>query len=559
VHETDLAYPADLTDPAHPRARLQPASRRPLNVLLIVSDQERGWELYPPGFIERHCPARTWLAANGVQFGAHITPTPICSTARGIIYTGVHSMANGVWDNVPLLYASPLRHDVPTLGTMFQDAGYVTGYAGKWHLSRMSEEPDAAEAAAINATIRSYGFGETANAEETDGALAGWTQDGRTVQRSLDFIGRHRHGERPWFLAVNLLNPHDVMYYTSGEAMTRSRVSPFPDRSARPPVEDPLYAADLGYELAGPYGPATFGRRPEAVREYHLTISEAMGYLDYDDLDAGREMQNYYWNCTRDSDRHLATLLDQLRTSGELDRTVVVFTSDHGELLGIHGMRGKGTFCARESARVPLVVVHPDGPGGVTCSALSSHVDLAPTLLGLAGVHRTEVVEQLPMLVGADLSAAALDPSAAPDRPDGLLLHWTAILYQDHRNVARFAQIREMAPAERLPAVQALMDTGLRKRGQMRGVYDGRWKFQRYSEPHHRGRPDTVDRLLTTHDVELYDTATDPEETTNLAADPAAWRGELDRLNGMLNRLIDREVGRDDRAFVPTFGLSFAG
>jgi arylsulfatase A-like enzyme len=124
-----------------------------LNVLFIVSDQERGWHLYPTGFFDTYTPARAWLRDHGVHFTGFNTPTPICSTARGLIYSGLHSMNNGVFDNVPLPYASPLRTDVATLGTAFMDAGYLTGYAGKWHLSRMHEQvTDSAEAQANNAT-----------------------------------------------------------------------------------------------------------------------------------------------------------------------------------------------------------------------------------------------------------------------------------------------------------------------------------------------------------------------------------------------------------------------
>ncbi len=542
----------DLTDPSHPRARFTRPDGRRLNVLLIVSDQERGWELYPHGFLDTHAPARTWLRDNGVSFNRYNTPTPICSTARGVIYTGAHSMVNGVWENVPLPFASPLSHHVPTLGTLFQDAGYVTGYTGKWHLSHLDESAPAGDVAA---TIRSYGFTESATTEEVDGALVGWQHDARTVEQSVDFIERNRSGDTPWFLATNLLNPHDIMYYTSGDEMTRSRVSPFPDRSVRPPIEDPLYARDLGYDLFENYGPATFGDRPPAVSEYHLTISEAMGYLDYSDADVGREMQNYYWNCTRDSDRHLQVLLDHVRASGLLDDTMIVFTSDHGEMLGAHGMRGKGTFAARETARVPAVVVHPDGRPGVECDALATHVDMAPTMLALAGIDIGEVREQMPMLVGHDLSGPVFDADAPVVRDDGVLFHWTAILYQDHRNVRRFDAARRMEPADRLPAVVEMMDEALRLRGQMRGVYDGRWKFQRYSAPHRTCQPTTFDALIDTHDLELYDTERDPGETDNLAADPMTCRNEIEQMNAMLNRLIAAEVGVDDGSFVPTFGL----
>jgi arylsulfatase A-like enzyme len=243
--------------------------------------------------------------------------------------------------------------------------------------------------------------------------------------------------------------------------------------------------------------------------------------------------------------------------SGQLDSTIIVFTADHGELLGVHGMRGKGTFAAREQTRVPAVIVHPDGARGVECEALSSHIDLAPTLLSLAGVRPNEVREQMPMLVGQDLSALVMEPAASFNRPDGMLLHWTAILYQDHRNVRRFDGIRRMEPEQRPAAFIELMGTALLRRGQMRGVYDGRWKFLRYSAPHSVSQPTTLEGLLATHDIELYDTHSDPGETKNLATDPHKWTAEITDLNARVNRLIASEVGIDNGSFVPTFGIQF--
>jgi arylsulfatase A-like enzyme len=538
-----------------PIAHLEPLGDR-LNVLFVVSDQERGWHLFPEGFFDAHAPARVWLRDNGVHFTNVHTPTPICSTARGVIYTGLHSMNNGVFDNVPLPYATPLRSDVATLGTAFMDAGYVTGYAGKWHLSRMRETvDDVAEAERNNATIRSYGFMETELREETDGALTGWRYDVRTVDHASRFIARHGTGDAPWMLAVNLLNPHDIMYYTAGDEMTASRVSQFPDVSARPPIEDPLYAQDLGYDLTEHYGTSTFVDRPSAVDQFRRTFEEAMGHMPYDDLDAGREMQNYYWNCVRDSDRHLHRLLGTLRDTGQLDRTIIVFTSDHGEMLGTHGMRGKGTTAFREAITVPGVVVHPHGRRGVEHATLLSHTDWMPTLLALAGVPAHQVHEQLPALVGHDFSAAVFD-DGLPARPAGaMLLHWTSLAYVEHRNVRKFDAIRKLPADERPAQLMELMSAALDNRSQMRGVFDGRWKFQRYGSPLHLTPPSTFDELLSDWDVDLYDTESDPGEVRNLAAHPEEWRDQIVELNRRVNDLIAAEVGVDDAAYNPLLGL----
>ena len=120
-----------------PRFDLRADAKTKLNVLLILSDQERDWILTPAGFIEKHCPARQWLIERGTRFTNAVTPTQFCSMARGVVYSGAHSQTNGVWENVPIPYATGMRRDIPTLGSLFADAGYVTGYAGKWHLSKI--------------------------------------------------------------------------------------------------------------------------------------------------------------------------------------------------------------------------------------------------------------------------------------------------------------------------------------------------------------------------------------------------------------------------------------
>jgi arylsulfatase A-like enzyme len=536
-----------------PRARFAAPTARRHNILLVVSDQEFAWDLYPAGFIERHTPARTWLRENGLTFAQAQTPTPICSTARGVIYTGAHSPANMLWDNVPLPYASPLRPDIPTLGTMMLDAGYVTGYSGKWHLSMLDEQDPAKNSASSRAEIESYGFVDTEAASELDGPLAGYLYDSRTVDQALRFVDRNRGGDRPWFQAVNLVNPHDIMYYTAGDAMTRSRIINFPDRNERPP-QDPLYQEDLGYDLTPNYGPATFGVRPDAVTEFGLTFSGSMGEMPYDDVDAGREMQNYYWNCTRDCDRHLLRLIEGLRASGELERTIIVFTSDHGEILGTHGLRGKGTAPIRESVRVPLTIVYPDGPRNAITNAMVTHIDLAPTLLALAGVPENDVKAQLPGVVGRDFSDLLAAPDGlGPRRADGILYHWTSFAYLNHRSLARFGRAREKNVVSRSIDLASMLRENTWKRGLMRGSSTERYKFARYFNAHEHERPTTWEALLRTNDLELYDLIADPGETTNLAANAEAHKDVLLSMNALTNMLAAAEIGPDDGAHMPIF------
>jgi arylsulfatase len=531
-----------------PRFDLRADATSKLNVLLILSDQERDWSLTPSGFIERHCPARQRLLERGTRFTNAVTPTQFCSMARGVVYSGAHSQTNGVWENVPIPYATDMRGDIPTLGSLFADAGYVTGYAGKWHLSKIEKRP----ASEVNAEVKSYGFMDTEIASETDGANTGLERDGDTVAQALRFIQRHAKGGAPWFLPVNLLNPHDIMYYTANEAMTRSRVLDFPNRSVRPPT-DGLFAEDLGYEVFGPWGPGSLSAKSPAAREYGLAYEAAMGRMPYEDMAAAREFQNYYWNCIRDSDRHLMALLKGLEASGKMDRTVILFTSDHGEYLGAFGLRGKGVTPYREASHVPFVVVHPDGRKGVSAEDPVSLLDVAPTLMSMAGVSRERLRGVAPGLTGVDVSAPIVSGSASARKTSGVLMHWTGLAFQDSSSPARFKDVLKMEMPWRIPAMlNALRQSDWGKRGQMRAIYDGRYKFARYFAPDSYHSPKDWQTLSTRNDLELFDTASDPDEMVNLAQDPDQ-RALVLSLNARLNDLTAAEIGLDDGRFLPFF------
>ncbi|MBP7338626.1 sulfatase-like hydrolase/transferase [Niveispirillum sp.] len=538
-----------------PDLHLPPApGSKPYNILLVTSDQEQAWSLLPPDFIERHCPGRARLQRQSLSFSRAFTPSPVCATARAMLYTGQHSQLNGVWENMPLPYAPPLKGDVPTLGTLMGAAGYHTAYFGKWHLSKLhgrGKQP--LPESEVQAEIRRYGFHEVGTSHEIDGPLGGHDDDGGTTDRAVAFLERRKPGGGPWFAAVNILNPHDIMYYTSGPEMTATRRILYPDSLARPP-DTPLYQEQLGYPL-----PANFGKSPKdgrlpAAAEYSLTDHYALGELNFEDEGAALEFVNYYYNCIRESDAHIVRLLDALDVNGHADNTIVIFTADHGEMLGVHGLRGKGVLPYREAVQVPLLVRHPQRAGAGDTPALASHIDMAPTLLGLAGVPSSVVATQAPGLVGQDLSRVILEPGAPSPRDGGggLLMHWTSLIYQDHVAALAFEEDRQKGNSfSILSLATPRFRSSLSKRGQMRAVFDGRYKFARYFAPTDHNTPESWEALIARNDLELYDTVSDPGETSNLATRPEEVRDLILLMNAKLNRLIAREIGVDDGRHMP--------
>jgi arylsulfatase A-like enzyme len=539
---------------ARARANLQTTGKRP-NILLILTDQERAWDLLPDGFIDQHCPGRKALKDSSVYFSRAHAPSQLCSMARAIIYSGTHPSINGLWDNVPLPYASNMREDVPTLGTMFQDAGYHTAYYGKWHLSRLFvPNGPLFSPEQVRQEFAKYGFEETATESEIDGALAGFMHDEQTAQNAANFLSRSKSLSKPWFAAVNIVNPHDIMYHTTGDEMTRSRKIQFPDRNTRPP-DNALYQKNLGYGLQSGYSTYQHDPQitPEAVHEFKLMMDTVLGEIDYSNEQFGLEFQNYYYNCIIDSDRHIQKILNALQASAQADNTIVMMTSDHGEMLGSKGLRGKGTTAYKEATNVPLTVRIPGGHKAKVSSANVSQIDIAPTLLCMAGVNLNEANTAYGTLVGRDFSAIVLDPNhQGPRVSDGTLLHWTALCFQDHTSAIAVEKLRLQKKNTPLRVFMLKeMKQAMRRRGQMRGIVTDHYKFVRYFSPRQHHMPHDFETLLLYNDLELFDLRADPNELINLASDPSKHRDLITDLNSKLNQLIAQEMGKDKGHYLP--------
>ncbi len=241
-------------------------------------------------------------------------------------------------------------------------------------------------------------------------------------------------------------------------------------------------------------------------------------------------------------------LLKELDDLGLTKNTVVVLTSDHGELCGAHGMHGKGSTAYREQNQVPLIISHPAFRGGKRCRAVTSHLDLAPTMAGLTGVEESKRKAVTKGLHGSDLSPLLRAPEKAPldaVRP-GALFCYNMWLSQDADFIGKALQY---ALAGKKPPAGLRPD--FRKRGAIRTVFDGRYKFGRYFSPLQHNRPETMEQIRKFNDLELYDLENDPYEAHNLAADPEKAAELLLAMNAKLNALIDTEVGEDVGQMLP--------
>ena len=510
---------------------------RPPNILLITSDEERYALPRPDGFV---LPARARLEERGVTFDRYYVASAQCSSSRSVIYTGRHMPNTEIYDNDNMPYIRPLDPALGTLGSMLRTAGYYCAYQGKWHLSRAYKDP--ADPRPTTDALEPYGFSEFNDWGDLDGgAWAGLKVDPVIAGQTVRWLRNRAPAvdrDQPWFLAVNFVNPHDVMSYDyGGRRVVQPPANLAEAMVVRPPADVPLYSRRWDLDLPAGIDDDLSGAAP-AVREYAAAMETMFGPVP--DEQAWLSGLNFYLNCTRDVDRSIDLVLDALEASGQADRTVVIFTSDHGEMAGSHGLRQKGNLVYDENFHVPLVVCHPDVPGGSRTDALGSAVDLAPTLLDVAGVPADAVAARFPGLVGRSLLPALSGRRVR----DGVLTAVEIVTTLDD------GYWRSLGLPD---GPQRVQDGSLRpdwdKRGFLRGWTDHRYTLGRYFSPLAPNRPRTVERLLADNDVVLYDRRTDPHEQTNLAHDPA-HRELLASLMTTMEAQIDEEIGPDSRAWV---------
>ncbi len=528
---------------------------KPRNILFILTDQERHFRSgeLPSGY---RLPGHERLMRAGVTFQNHQIASCVCTPSRSVVYTGQHIQHTGMFDNTNFPWVANMSTEIDTVGDMLRARGYYTAYKGKWHLTKEFETGNDLHAPRkiFSAEMEAYGFADyTGIGDIIASTEGGYLHDDVIAAYSRSWlrgrgVGLHREG-KPWFLAVNLVNPHDVMYYNTDSPGERVQNDPALLMKLNREPRLPLYQRRWDNPLPASRNQALDAPgRPRAHGEFRESRAALVGAVPNEDA-RWRRLNDYYLNCITDVDRHVVSLLDELEALGLAEDTIVVYTADHGELTGAHGLSGKGATAYREQIHVPLIIAHPDHAGDKRCNAVTSHVDIAATLIGLAGGGTAPNLARSP---GKDLSTLLADPeSASPDalRP-GALYNYNMLAYLDPHllgGVAKF--LADGGKPSDIPAQRFRPD--LRKRGAIRAVYDGRYKLSRYFSPTEHHVPRSLEDLYALNDLELFDLETDPWEFTNLAQDRQANGDLLLAMNEKLNALIEDEVGKDVGQMLP--------
>lgn len=526
--------------------------RRP-NILFVMTDQERAPHLLPAGL---DLPSHDWMRARGVEFTRYNVNTSPCSPSRSTIYFGRHTQDTGMVVNHGAPPFPELAPKLRSIGHHLRALGYYAAYKGKWHLS---DVPHAAQLgygpyAKTDGALEPFGFSDYNDDGDPHGkAWDGYRFDGPTIGAAihwLDRTARRLPAEQPWFLAVNLVNPHDICFFESWEDQVKSRGNPdvlSPLKGAPPsPVYDKDWSA---IPLPASFHAEPDPREPWAVRSYRHIVDLTYGALPEDEA-VWRRNQGYYFNCVRDASDKVRRLLDALAAMGLVDDTIIVLTADHGEMAGAQRLRQKGPVIFRENVSVPFFISHPDARAPRAADNLASAVDILPTLFAMAGGRAIDLVDPLGPLPGVDLSPAVLNPRGRSARDDrGHLYDYGVPFYIDPQLLETMMRDRR-TPTNLNILLETLklgrLGPALGNRGLHRGVFDGRYKFARFFAMGAHHTPRDWASLTAHNDLALYDTEADPDELRNLALEPEAHRELILSLNEKTNRLVEAEVGVDN-------------
>jgi arylsulfatase A-like enzyme len=530
----------------------------PPNILLLIIDESM-WPRYAAGGYPKdyddvlafeasstsskyatYFPARQWFVKRGCTvLDRHTIASAACVPSRAVIFTGHYPTVHGLrytdgigktGDEATYPWLDPAG--TPTLGDWFHAGGFDTAYIGKWHISHPEGGEDAKAPPDV---LAGWGF-DLWDAPDGHGAGPhglGVYRDPAWARKASQWLtDRKASGsKKPFFLVASLLNPHDIWAYPqpfygsaeNGAPGTAGEPQPVPTKGSKVVAADLQDNLDQDYAIkderslnaAGFAGgiskaPPSFSDdlafKPTVQKAYRDNFKGAFTGIDQlagrvpIPLDASwvAPYGDFYAYLNHKVEPELAKILSALDTTGLASNTIVVMIADHGDMNGAHGgMVQKWHSAYEEVIRVPMVVAGKGiGAGVKRVADHTSHVDLLPTLLGLAGLNPTTLASkitghQVTAPVGANLTGLILGTGGAPTLPDGTPRE--GAFYATHDDVTA--------------DLDGGGESALPQPNRVHAVRTATRKVARYYDGHGTGKPD---------EYELYYLDKDPAERWNL-------------------------------------------
>ncbi|GGG67309.1 sulfatase-like hydrolase/transferase [Paenibacillus radicis (ex Gao et al. 2016)] len=563
------------------------------NFLILMVDEER----YPPVYESEEL--RAWrkqnlvtqqlLKSNSLEFHRHYIGSTACCPSRATLFTGQYPSLHGVSQTVGIAkeaFDSDMfwlnRNTVPTMGHYFRAAGYSTYYKGKWHISNediispgthksvpsyhpLTGVPDPKlEQLYLHANrLDDFGFsswigpdpvGRNPRNSASSSAIGLSGRDevyaAETVQliEALDHWHSQDNQAPPWLIVSSFVNPHDITLY--GDLAARLPTFKFEVDPTIPEVSPP------------PTMNEQLNTKPRCQASYRDVYPRALQPISNQYF-----YRRLYYQLQKNADRQMLKVFEALTRSSFYENTIVIFTSDHGDLLGSHGDLHQKWYCAYEEyLHVPLIIHNKHlFPEQKNTHALTSHLDLLPTMLGLAHINRDEIQSRLQTrfsearpLVGRDLSPLVRDNSkqTLTDQPLYFMTDDDVTRGQHQQNPLGVPYPPVVQPNHIETVIAPLYQE------QQREI----WKFSRYFDnSQFWSQPRVQD--VTTHPVgnsgewatstktqpvpdeyELYNLTNDPLETRNLAHPAYTTPYTLSIQNRMMHLL---EEQREQKRLYP--------
>jgi len=362
------------------------------NIVLILTDTQATNVLGCYGRHEMQTPHIDRLAQSGIRFQRAYTTCPVCTPARAGLFTGIYPHTSGPWTN-----NLPLGDNIHTMGQRFQDGGYETAYIGKWHLDGHDYFGTGICPPGWN---EAYWYdGKRYLAELSEPEIQLWRRGLNSYEDLMchairpEFTWAHRVSDR----ALHFLETH-AESSRQGEGQPFLLVASY-DEPHHPYTCPPEYVEkflEFDYDL-GPGGLDTLTGKPGHQRDWAQSSQvHRKGSMI---------RQPMYFGCNSFVDAEIGRVIDAVHELS-LENTWIIFTSDHGDLLGAHGLHGKGPVMYEEITHIPLIVELPgQASGGRTVQTTVSHIDLLPTMLQAADLPASPILEGeslLPLLKGQE-------------------------------------------------------------------------------------------------------------------------------------------------------------
>jgi choline-sulfatase len=344
------------------------------NILFIMTDQQHAGMMSCMGNQWLKTPAMDRLAASGIRFDRAYASNPVCVPSRFSLQTGLMPSVIGMGQNEDSAEVSVTEAMVEqSLGRLFQKAGYETAYGGKVHLPKMMNN------------LQNLGYRNLTGNSRRELANA-----------CAEFIkGPH---SKPFLLFASFINPHDICYMAINDysrSMSEPPAANIDSQTCESVLDRARNSGDISAFVEAncpplPLNHAVPDLEPDCITQKYLNIRPFRAYIRQNWTENQWRLHRWaYCRLTEMVDEEIGVVLDALREAGLEDNTLVVFTSDHGDMDSAHKMEHKSVLY-EESVRVPFIMSYKGKiPAGVIDDAhlVSNGLDLLPTLCDYAGVE----------------------------------------------------------------------------------------------------------------------------------------------------------------------------